>query len=191
MSLVNLFSMTEKGRDAVQSQVGQGYSQFGPVAKCLCSHQDDLCKICTSDGSVKGAGADLTQLGICLTTENAKLPTTTAPPLSNNSQMCQRGISLDLTNAAFIELVSNFCKSTPSCQWAPPYTSLLCSSTGFFSPTDGQGLVTGAEKKQVLKKICDETDPLWWSQRKQILPQSLDCSQKKASFARSLFFPGQ
>jgi len=206
-SVVNLFSMTESGRDAVKLQVDNGYSRFGLISKCLCSHKDDLCSICTADGSLKGlsmsnGGAtpslDMSQwpqrVRDCLTAglpQQSPATTPSAGASDGNTQMCQRDFSLDLSTLGVWAV--DHCKTAPSCQWAPPYTSRVCSSNGFFHPKDGEGLVTGSEKQQVLKKLCNQSDPLWWSQRKLILPQSLDCSKadKKSLFARTVFYPGQ
>jgi len=93
----------------------------------------------------------------------------------------------------FNEFLTSYCKTKPSCQWAPPMVSVACSSTVLYHPTDiKNGLAKGAEKEAAFQKMCDETNIGWWTMRRGQLPVSFDCDKanKEASFARISFFAG-
>merc|ERR1719265_2915268 len=99
----------------------------------------------------------------CLLTKMAA--PTMAPATSNatedaKSDMCRGAGGMDMSKA--MEFLVGLCQSKPSCQWAPPLTSPACSSTSFYRATDGNGFVTGAEKKMAYAKMCDELQTNWW-----------------------------
>merc|ERR1719265_3088432 len=91
------------------------------------------------------------------------------------------------------EFLVSMCQSKPSCQWAPPLTSMACSSTALYRATDGKGMVTGEEKKAVYGKMCDEKQTNWWNLRRNHFPLNFDCSNTEdlnSHFTRTFYFAG-
>mmetsp|Transcript_22143 Transcript_22143/g.39788 ORF Transcript_22143/g.39788 Transcript_22143/m.39788 type:complete len:1236 (+) Transcript_22143:70-3777(+) len=203
-TLLNLFAMTPEGRKVVQEQVEEGFTIAAPF-HCLCNYEDGPCSVCNADGTVKGEGTqdllsawpeEVSQCILQSIAAQGQTTTTTSRLQMQNectgqAQAAQsRGsVSSSAQPAAIMQMVKPICSTNSSCQWSPPYTSKFCSSTAYYHATDGKGLVSGAEKENVLKNICNE-DTLWFNVRRQVLPVSFSCASKRAQFARTFFFAG-
>jgi len=179
-SVLNLFAMTAEGRAATKAQVADGFAPNRALA-CMCTDEDELCSICTSDGGVK---AELPPCMAALAAAPAAT-TTSTPGVNGTLDICSSAQSFSTT--AFF---TSFCATKPSCQWGPPKTSKVCYASSFYHPNHISGLVKGAEKELVLNKMCDETNEGWWQVRMSQLPLSFDCTSKSTSFARTSFFAG-
>jgi len=186
-TLINVFSMNEQGRNAVEEQVQAGYSGAGALS-CMCSMENALCPICNSDGTLKGTSDWPTDIKSCMT-QKGFFTTPTAATISE--AQCARSFE-DLPFALLKPQLEATCATKPSCQWAAPGTSPFCSSTGFYAATDNNGLVTGAEKETMLDNLCNDDYTGYSLLRSTLLPQKFDCqaSKKSTQFMRTFYMTG-
>mmetsp|Transcript_92009 Transcript_92009/g.231348 ORF Transcript_92009/g.231348 Transcript_92009/m.231348 type:complete len:1176 (+) Transcript_92009:56-3583(+) len=193
-SFADPYAMTAKGLEAVQEQVSQGYTVAGALS-CMCTLEDRVCDICNADGTEKDLADWPSRIKTCMMEwlTAADSTTSSAAPTTGNTSETD-GICLEesvpMTMANIPLRLKGFCKSMPSCQFAPPGASSICSSTAFYRPTDTSGLLQGADKDAILAKMCDDTNPAWTKLRSSILPMTFDCDTKKTNVGKTRFSPG-
>mmetsp|Transcript_2400 Transcript_2400/g.4386 ORF Transcript_2400/g.4386 Transcript_2400/m.4386 type:complete len:1251 (-) Transcript_2400:68-3820(-) len=196
-SLMNLFSMTDHGRQSIKNQVENGFTSAGPLS-CICS-DDAQCSICNADGSLKGASmsnpvlAWPADVGTCVSRWLSLESNTAAPSSANNSDCDESGAEAGRAgrsgaNLELIPMLQQHCLSNQSCQWSPPEASQMCSSTAFYHATDGNGLVAGQERENVLQKLCDPKSR-WHIAAQNVLKLQCD-SDPYAQVARTQFAAG-
>eukprot|EP00928_Gymnodinium_smaydae_P032963 TRINITY_DN23744_c0_g2_i3.p1 TRINITY_DN23744_c0_g2~~TRINITY_DN23744_c0_g2_i3.p1 ORF type:complete len:1014 (+),score=160.44 TRINITY_DN23744_c0_g2_i3:2369-5410(+) len=174
ISLLNFFTMNAAGRAKVKN-----LSAGNPMFDCMCDDVSSLCSFCTSSGDVNMA--NMMTLMACMPKPAApSAPASPAP--SANASMCNAGVSRGLDP-------KSMCKGLPSCRWSGPGLT-MCSSREYYYPTDSTGVVEGKDKDDLITMMCDDQQMLPNAQAKMLFGANLDCVNKKAPYARTMFFSG-
>eukprot|EP00929_Paragymnodinium_shiwhaense_P120570 TRINITY_DN9252_c0_g1_i1.p1 TRINITY_DN9252_c0_g1~~TRINITY_DN9252_c0_g1_i1.p1 ORF type:complete len:1293 (-),score=312.13 TRINITY_DN9252_c0_g1_i1:899-4777(-) len=102
--------------------------------------------------------------------------------------VCDKG-GMQVSVATLGYTLAPWCKTKPTCQWAGPQLSTLCSSTVYSHAIDSTSLVGATEKKEIIANLFGN-DVRYTNYRKTHFDMGFDKKDAKAKYGRLLFFAG-